>query len=58
MEMSFRWYGVDDPVTLEKIKQIPGMVGIVSAIYDIPAGKVWPYQKIVELKKQSSIKCD
>lgn len=52
MEMSFRWYGVDDPVTLEKIKQIPGMVGIVSAIYDIPAGEVWPYNKIIELKEQ------
>jgi mannonate dehydratase len=50
MEMSFRWYGIDDPVTLEKIRQIPGMVGIVSAIYDIPVGEVWPYEKIIELK--------
>src|SRR5699024_2924948 len=52
MEMSFRWYGEDDPVTLEQIRQIPGMAGIVSAIYDIPAGAVWPYGKIVGLKTQ------
>ncbi len=49
--MSFRWYGKDDPVKLEQIRQIPGMVGIVSSIYDIPAGEVWPYDKIVELKQ-------
>lgn len=50
MEMSFRWYGDEDPVKLEQIKQIPGMVGIVSAIYDIPAGEIWPYEKIINLK--------
>ncbi|RDY71617.1 mannonate dehydratase [Halobacillus trueperi] len=50
MKMSFRWYGEDDPVTLEQIKQIPQMKGIVSAIYDIPAGEVWPLERIKELK--------
>ena len=40
MQMTFRWYGDDDPVTLSKIRQIPGMTGIVSAIYDIPVGEV------------------
>ncbi|RKL65549.1 mannonate dehydratase [Salipaludibacillus neizhouensis] len=52
MEMSFRWYGDDDPVTLDKIRQIPDMKGIVSAIYDIPAGEVWPYEEIVKLKEK------
>ena len=52
MEMSFRWYGSDDPVTLEYIRQIPQMKGIVSAIYDIPAGEVWPYEEIVKLRDQ------
>lgn len=52
MEMSFRWYGNDDPVTLENIRQIPQMKGIVSAIYDIPAGEVWPYEEIVRLRDQ------
>lgn len=50
MEMSFRWYGSDDPVKLEDIRQIPQMKGIVSAIYDIPAGEVWPYDEIVKLR--------
>ncbi|KEZ53621.1 mannonate dehydratase [Metabacillus indicus] len=52
MEMTFRWYGDQDPVTLQNIRQIPGMKGIVSAIYDIPAGEAWPYEKIMELKEK------
>ncbi|CEN75196.1 mannonate dehydratase [[Clostridium] sordellii] len=51
MEMTFRWYGKDDPVKIEYIRQIPGMKGIVTAIYDIPVGEVWPLEKILELKK-------
>lgn len=42
MEMSFRWYGEDDPVSLENIRQIPTMKGIVTAIYDVPVGDVLP----------------
>lgn len=49
--MTFRWYGEDDPVTLDKIRQIPGVTGIVSAIYDIPVGNVWPLEKIIKLKE-------
>ncbi len=50
MEMSFRWYGHDDPVTLANIRQIPGMEGIVTAIYDIPVGEVWPLERIKKLQ--------
>ncbi|MGO4937594.1 mannonate dehydratase [Fundicoccus sp. Sow4_H7] len=50
MEMTFRWYGHDDPVTLENIRQIPGMRGIVSAIYDIPVGEAWSRERIRQLK--------
>ena len=50
MKMIFRWYGDEDPVSLEYIKQIPGMIGVVSAIYDIPVGEVWELQKIKDLK--------
>ncbi len=52
MKMSFRWYGSDDPITLENIRQIPGMEGIVSAIYDVPVGEVWPREKIKALKDE------
>jgi mannonate dehydratase len=50
MKMTFRWYGDSDPVTLPYIRQIPGMTGVVSAIYDIPVGEVWPLEKIAALK--------
>ncbi|MHB1485899.1 MAG: mannonate dehydratase [Saccharofermentanales bacterium] len=49
MKMIFRWYGYDDPVTLEKIRQIPGMTGIVSAVYDVPPGSLWPEKTISDL---------
>ena len=51
MKMTFRWYGQDDPVTLTYIKQIPNVTGVVSAIYDIPVGEVWPLERIQELKE-------
>lgn len=50
MKMSFRWYGDSDPVTLDYIRQIPGMHGIVSAVYDVPVGEVWPIETIQALK--------
>ena len=53
MKMTFRWYGEDDPVTLEKIRQIPGMKGIVSAVYDIPVGEVWPVREYKNSKIRS-----
>ncbi len=50
MKMTFRWYGDDDPVTLSAIRQIPGMYGIVSAIYETPVGEVWTPEAIAALK--------
>ena len=50
MKMTFRWYGDSDPVKLEYIRQIPGMYGIVSAIYDVPVGDVWPVEKLQALR--------
>ena len=50
MKMTFRWYGESDPVSLKYIRQIPGMSGIVSAIYDVPVGEVWPIEKLQALR--------
>ncbi|WP_186044814.1 mannonate dehydratase [Burkholderia gladioli] len=50
MKMSFRWYGDADPVSLQYIRQIPGVTQIVSAVYDEPVGEVWPLAKIEALK--------
>lgn len=51
MKLSFRWYGKDDKVTLENIRQIPGMKSIVTAVYDVPVGEVWSRESIAELKQ-------
>ena len=50
MKLSFRWYGEDDKVTLEHIRQIPGMHSIVTAVYDVPVGEVWSQESIDRLK--------
>lgn len=54
--MTFRWYGPDDPVTLDHIRQIPGMTGVVTAVYSVPVGEVWPVEEIEKLKAQVSAK--
>jgi len=51
MKLSFRWYGEDDKVTLQNIRQIPGMHSIVTAVYDVPVGEVWSRESIAGLKK-------
>ena len=51
MKMSFRWYGESDPVTLQYISQIPGMRSIVSAVYDVKPGQVWPEESLVSMKE-------
>lgn len=52
MRLSFRWYGEHDPVTLENIRQIPGVRTIVSAVYDVSVGAAWPHPKVAELKQR------
>ena len=49
MEMTFRWFGPDDRVTLEQIGQIPGVSGVVSALYDVPVGDAWTRDGLVKL---------
>ena len=52
MQMTFRWFGPDDPIPLEHIRQIPGVTGIVTALYDVAIGDVWPkssFERIGEM---------
>ncbi len=47
MKMTLRWFGSDvDSVPLKYIRQIPGVKGVVTTLYDIPAGEVWPKERI------------
>jgi mannonate dehydratase len=49
MRMTFRWFGQGDPVPLGHIRQIPGVKGIVSALYDVPVGGAWKRDAIDQL---------
>ena len=50
MKMTFRWYGKSDSITLDYIRQIPNMAGVVTALYSVPVGEVWPMEEIIDLK--------
>jgi mannonate dehydratase len=51
MKMTFRWYGEgNDQISLSQIKQIPGVEGIVWSLHDLPAGEVWPEERIIREK--------
>ena len=50
MKMTFRWYGENDSIPLSYIRQIPAMSGVVTAVYDVPVGEVWPMERILHLK--------
>ena len=52
MQMTFRWYGEgNDTITLEQIKQISGVEGIVWSLHDMPAGAEWPMDRILKEKE-------
>jgi len=49
MKLSFRWYGETDPVSLTNISQIPAMRSVVSAVYDVKPGEIWPEESIAKI---------
>lgn len=50
MKWTFRWYGKEDPITLDHIRQIPDMHGVVGTLVGKLPGDVWNYDEIKELK--------
>lgn len=51
MNMTLRWYGPGyDTVTLEQIRQIPGVTGVVTTLMGKQPGEVWTKEEIRELK--------
>ena len=53
MEMTMRWYGSKfDTVTLQQIRQVPGVTGVISTLYDTTPGEVWSQEAIHALKEE------
>lgn len=50
MEETWRWFGPDDTVTLEQIREA-GATGIVTALDHVPTGETWPPVDIAERKQ-------
>ena len=53
MEMTLRWYGSQfDTVTLKQIRQIPGVTGVITTLYDTAPGDVWSREAIRAMKDE------
>lgn len=52
MKMIFRWFPEgDDNVTLNQIRQIPGVSGVAACMPRIPVGEVWPLEDIAAIRR-------
>ena len=49
MRQAWRWYGPDDPVTLDHVRQA-GATEIVSALHQYAPGEVWPRAAVAKRK--------
>ena len=53
MEMTFRWFGKNfDSVTLKQIRQIPGVKGVITTLYDTVPGEKWEKDAVVKIKNE------
>lgn len=53
MEMTLRWYGSkSDSVTLRQIRQIPGVKGVITTLYETAPGEEWSMEQIRGIKAE------
>ena len=53
MIMTLRWFGKNfDSVTLKQIRQIPGVKGVITTLYDSKVGEAWKEEDVKKLKKE------
>lgn len=53
MIMTLRWFGSSfDSVTLKQIRQIPGVKGVITTLYDSKVGEAWKDEDIKNIKKE------
>jgi mannonate dehydratase len=45
MEKTWRWFGPNDKVTLDMLRQI-GVEGIVTSLHSVPIGEIWTVEAI------------
>lgn len=51
LEKTWRWFGPDDLITLDELRQI-GVEGIVTSLHHVPKGDIWRKEEILKTKQR------